>query len=181
MESWKTIKSKIAFKCKYFKVLEEDFMLPSGKKHKYYILKRSDYVVVVIKENNFLYLVSLYRYTTKARAFEFVAGAVEKNETPLIAAKKELREEAGIIAKKMKKIGWYYAYRGSSNQKGYVFLAEELKFGKQELEDLEKAGGMKVAKFKISEVKEMIKSGKIKDVDTIAAFNMFMLKWQKTK
>lgn len=176
MKSWKTIKSKVAYKCKYFKILEEDFMLPSGEKHKYFIVKEKDYVVVIAKKDSFLYLISLYRYTTKTRLFEFVAGAVEKNETPLIAAKKELREEAGITAKKMKKIGWYYAHRGTSSQRGYVFLAEELKFAKQELEDLEEAGGMKVVKFKISEVKEMIKTGKIKDVDTLSAFCLFMLK-----
>ena len=176
MKNWKTIKSKVAFKCKYFKVLDEDFMMPNKRRHRYYIIKRTDYVVVIAKEGNFLYLVSLYRYTTKSRASEFVAGAVEKNETPLIAAKKELREEAGVTANKIEKIGWYYGYRGSSDQKGHVFLAKDLKFNKQELEDLEKAGGMKVAKFKISEVKEMIRFGKIKDVDTIAAFNMFMLK-----
>ena len=178
MKNWKTIKSKVAFRCKYFKVLDEDFVMPNGKKHKYYIVKRTDYVVVIAKEDNFLYLVNLYRYTTKSKVPEFVAGAVEKNETPLVAAKKELREEAGIIANKMKKIGWYYGYRGSSNQKGHVFLAEDLKFNKQELEDMEKAGGMKVIKFRILEVKEMIRSGKIKDVDTIAAFCLFMLKYK---
>ncbi|MCK5466745.1 NUDIX hydrolase [Candidatus Parcubacteria bacterium] len=176
MKNWKTIKSKVAFKCKYMKVLEEDFLAPDKKKYKYYILKKNDYVVVVARENNFLYLINFYRYTTKSRDTEFVAGAVEKNETPLMAAKKELKEEAGIMANKIKKIGWYYAFRGSSDQKGHVFLAEDLKFCKQELEDLEKAGEMKVVKLKISELRKMIELGKIKDVDTVAAFNMFMLK-----
>lgn len=176
MKNWKTIKSKVVFKCKYLKILEEDFLTPDGKKHKYFILKKNDYVVVIAKDEKYFYLINFYRYTTKSRETEFVAGAVEKNETPLMATKKELKEGAGIIANKIKKIGWYYAFRGSSNQKGYVFLAEGLTFEKQKLEDLEKAGGMKVVKLKISELKKMIKLGKIKDVDTIAAFNMFMLK-----
>ena len=176
MKNWQTIKSKVAFECPYFKILDEDFLAPSGKKHKYHIMKRGDYVVVIAKEKNYFYLVELYRYTTKSRVPEFVAGAVEKNETPLQAAKKELREEAGITAKKIRKIGWYYAYKGCSDQKAHVFLAEDLKFGEQHLDDLEKDGGMKVKKFKISEIEKMIKSGKIKDVDTIAAFNIFRLK-----
>ena len=176
MKNWKTIKSKVAFKCKYLKILEEDFLTPNGKKHKYYILKRNDYVVVVVKEKNFLYLIEFYRYTTKARLFEFVAGIIENNETPLQAAKKELREEAGITAKKMKKIGWYYAYKGCSKQKAHIFLAEGLKFEKQKLEDLEKAGGMELVKFSISKIKKMIQSGEIKDSDTVAPFCLFMLK-----
>ncbi len=176
MKDWKTIKSKVAFKCKYLKILEEDFMTPDEKKHKYYILEKNDYVVVVAKDGIFLYVVNFYRYTTKTRSTEFVAGSVEKNETPLVAAKKELKEEAGIIADKIKKIGWYYGFRGSSDQKGHIFLAENLSLGEQKLEDLEKAGGMKVVKLKISELRKMIELGKIRDVDTIAAFNMFMLK-----
>ena len=176
MKNWQTIKSKVAFECPYFKIVEEDFLAPSKKKHKYYLLKRGDYVVVIAREKNCFYLVELYRYTTKSRAPEFVAGAVEKNETPLQAAKKELREEAGITAKKIKKIGWYFAYRGASDQKAHIFLAEDLKFGEQDLEEMESDEGMKVKKFRISELEEMIKSGKIKDVDTIAAFNLFRLK-----
>ncbi len=176
MKNWKTIKSKIAFKCPYLKILDEDFLTPSGKKYKYYILKRTDYVVVVAREKNFLYLVELYRYPLKLKSLEFVAGNIEKKESPLKAAKRELKEEAGITAKKIKKIGWYYAYKGCSNQKAHIFLAEDLKFGEQNLDNLEKEGGMKLKKFKISEVKEMIKSGKINDADTIAPFNIFMLK-----
>ena len=181
MESWKTIKSKVAFKCKYFKVLEEDFMLPCGKKHKYYILKGKSYVIVIAKEGDYFYLVEQYRYTIKSKLLAVVAGAIEKNEKPFMVAKRELKEEAGITAKKFKKLGWFYSNYGKSDQKAYVFLAEDLLFGKQEPDDLEKEGGIKLRKLKISEVKELIKSGKIKDLDTLSAFCLFMLKWQKIK
>ena len=178
MKEWKTIKSKVAFECKYLKILEEDFKMPNGKKHKYYILKRSDcYVIVIAKESDCFYLIEQYRYTTKSKLLQAVAGAVEKKETLLIAAKRELREEAGITAKKFRKLGWFYANYGISDQKAYVFLAEDLKFGKQKPDEIEKAGGIKRKKLKISEVKKLIKSGKIKDQDTLSAFCLFMLKY----
>ena len=177
MKNWKTIKSEVAFECKYLKILEEDFKTPNGKKHKYYILKRSDcYVIVIAKENDYFYLIEQYRYTTKSKLLQAVAGAVEKKETLLIAAKRELREEAGITAKKFRKLGWFYANYGISSQKAYVFLAEDLKFGKQKPDEIEKAGGIKRKKLKISEVKKLIKSGKIKDQDTLSAFCLFILK-----
>ena len=177
MKNWETIKSKIVFECKYMKVLEEDFLLPNREKHKYYILKRSRYYVVVIaKEDNCFYLIEQYRYTTKSKLLQAVAGAVEKKETLLQAAKKELKEEAGITAKKFRKLGWFYANYGISNQKAYVFLAEDLKLGKQKPDEIEKAGEIKRRKLKISEVKRLIKSGEIKDLDTLSAFCLFMLK-----
>ena len=81
MKNWETIKSKIVFECKYMKVLEEDFLLPNREKHKYYILKRSRYYVVVIaKEDNCFYLIEQYRYTTKSKLLQAVAGAVWTDE-----------------------------------------------------------------------------------------------------
>jgi len=170
------VKSKTAYECKYFKVLEEDFLTPNGKAHKYYILKRSDYVIVLAKKRDYIYLVEQYRYTTKSKLLEAVAGVIEKKEAPLKASKRELKEETGITAGKLKKLGWFYAYKGVSNQKAFVFLAEDLKFGKQTPDKLEREAGIKVVKLKISEVKNLIKSGKIKDCDTLSAFSLFMLK-----
>jgi len=176
MKSWKTVKTKTAYECKYFNILEEDFLTPSGKIYRYHIVKRNDYVIVLAREKDYIYLIEQYRYTTKSKLLQAVAGSIEKGETQLRAAKKELKEEAGITAGKFTKLGWFYAYYGCSNQKAFVFLAEDLKFGKQEPDDLEKEAGIKVVKLKISKVKELIKSGKIKDCDTLSAFSLFMLK-----
>ncbi len=176
MKSWKTVKSKVAYKCKYFKIIEEDFLAPSGKTHKWHILDTNDYVVVIAKENDYFYLIEQYRYTTKSKLLQVVAGSIEKKDMPLEAAKKELKEEAGITAKKFKKLGWYYAHYGCSSQKAYVFLAEDLLLGEQEPDELEEEAGIKIVKLKISKVKNLIKSGKIKDFDTLSAFSLFMLK-----
>lgn len=176
MKNWKTVKSKVAYECKYFKVLEEDFILPSGKSHRYYILDVKDYVIVIAKKEDSFYLIEQYRWTTKSKLLQAVAGAIEKGEIPLKAAKKELKEEAGITAKKFTKLGWFYSFYGSSNQKAYVFLAEDLKIGEQKPDNFEKEAGIKVVKLKISEVKNLIKSGKIKDFDTLSALCLYILK-----
>jgi len=178
MKNWKTIKSKVAFECKYFKVFEEDFFMPSGKKHKYYIVKEKDYAIVIAKEDNYFYLIEQYRYTTKSKLLAVVAGAIEIGYTPLATAKKELKEEAGITAKKFKKLGWFYAEYGKSGQKAHVFLAEDLEIGEQKPDDFEKEGGIRRIKLKISEVEKLIKSGRIKDHDTLSALCLFMLKYK---
>ncbi len=175
-KKWKTISSNLAYECKYLKIWDEDFSGTSGKVYKYYILDRKDYVIVIAKDKKYFYLIEQGRYTVKGKLLQVVAGAIEEGETPLFAARKELKEEAGIVAKKIKKLGWFYAYYGCSKQKAYVFLAEYPEFGKQELEGLEKEGGVEVKKMTISEIKKCIRTGKIKDADTLSAFNIFMLK-----
>lgn len=180
-KKWKTLRSRLAYECKYLSIREEDFTGSSGKVYKYYILDRKDYVIVIAKDKRHFYLIEQGRYTVKGKLLQVVAGAIEEGETPLSAAKKELKEEAGIVAGKIKKLGWFYAYYGCSDQKAFVFLAEDLKFGKQELEGLEEESGVELKKMTISEIKKCIRSGKIKDADTLSAFNLFMLKDKNLK
>jgi len=135
----KTLSSRVAYECKYMKIVEEDFTFDGGNIHKYYLVDRRDYVIVIAREGEYFYLIEQYRYTTKSRLIQVVAGAIEKGETSIEAARKELKEEAGITARKMKKIGWFYAYYGASDQVANVFLAQGLKFGKQDLKGSRKS------------------------------------------
>ncbi|MBW6440771.1 NUDIX hydrolase [Patescibacteria group bacterium] len=176
MKKWKTIKSKVVFDCKYLKIVEEDFLLSDKKSDKYFLVERLDFVVIIARNGNNLYLIKQSRYTTKIRLIEFVAGAIEKGETPLKAAKRELEEEAGIKAKKFQSLGWYWANKGCSKQKGYVFLAENLSFIEHRPDEIESEGEIETVSCKLSEVRKMIESGKIKDNDSLAAFSFFMLK-----
>jgi len=173
----KILRSRTAFSCKYLKVREEDFTFTGKKVHRYYILDRKNYVIVIARQGEYFYLVEQYRYPIRSNLIQVVAGSIEKGETPIQAARKELREEAGIKARRMKKIGWFYAYYGPSNQKAHVFFAEDLSFGKQDLKGLEKESDMKVKKYTLLEIKEMIKSNKIKDEDTLSAFCIYMVKY----
>lgn len=173
----KTLRSKIAYKCRYLRVIEEDFAFDGKRIHKYYLIDRSDYVIVLAKEGEWFYLIEQYRYTTKSHLIQVVAGAIENGETPVEAARKELKEEAGITAKKMKKIGWFYAYYGASGQKAHVYLAEGLKLGKQDLKGLEKECDVRVRKYTYAMIREMIRKNQIMDQDTLSAFAMYMIKY----
>lgn len=173
----RTLSSKVAYRCKYMRIIEEDFTFDGKIVHKYYLMDRSNYVIVIAKDEKYFYLIEQYRYTTKSRLLQVVAGAIEKGETPVRAARKELREEAGITAKEMKKIGWFYSYYGASDQKAHVFLAQGLKFGKQDLQGLEKESDVRLRKYSFLEIKKMIKNNKIKDKDTLSAFCIYMLKY----
>lgn len=173
----KILRSRVAYSCKYLRIIEEDFTFTGKNSHRYYLLDRSDYVIVIAKQGKYFYLVRQYRYPLKSELIQVVAGGIEKGETPIKAARKELREEAGITARKMEKIGWFYAYYGPSKQKAYVFFAQDLKFGKQDLKGLEKESDLIVKKYTLSEIKKMIKSNEIRDEDTLSAFCIYMLKY----
>ena len=77
-----------------------------------------------------------------------------------------------------KQIGCLEASKGRSDQKGYIYVAENLSFGEQELDAIEKESDTKIVKLKISEIPALIKNGKITDSHTIASFQLFMLNYK---
>lgn len=172
-EKWKKISSKLDYKAPYIEIFKEKIRLPDKKETDFYRLKKDDFVVIMPKEGNSVYTIEGYRFSIMAKSLEFPGGYLEKKETPLQAAKRELKEEAGITARKFTYLGWFYDYIAMSDMKGHVFLAEDLVLGKQNLEDVEQ--GMKVRKIKISDLVKAIRTRKIKNEATLKAFLFYLL------
>lgn len=178
MKKWEIVKSKVVHKNRYFSVVMEEFKLANGNLNKYYLLKSQDFVIIIAVQDGYIYLEGMDRYALRKRMIEIPMGNIEEGETPIQAAKRELKEETGIAAKTIKKLGYINTAKGRSNHKGIIFVAENLVFGEQKLDMMEKEGNMKVLKLKISEVEELIRCGKITDADTIASFYLFMLNYK---
>jgi len=157
----KKISEKVDYKCPYFEIVKKEFMLANKKRTSYYLLKRNSFVTVFVEDKGYTYLVEFFRFAINDQTLEFPAGMIEQDEKPLEAAKRELEEEAGIIAKKFIFLGWSYGLIGMSDLKNYVFLAKDLKFVRQKLDEAE--DGMKVRKIKISAIGNLIKKGKIRE------------------
>ena len=122
-------------------------------------------------------MVDLYRFSIRSMSLEFPAGLINAGEKPLEAAKRELEEEAGINAKKFTYLGWQYAFIGMSSDKAHIFLAEDIDFAKQNLDEAEL--GMKVRKIKISEIGNLIRTGKIRSEHTVNTYFRYLLNKKK--
>jgi ADP-ribose pyrophosphatase len=112
-------------------------------------------------------LIRQFRFAINKEIWEIPAGMLRKGEKPEVGAKRELKEETGYEARKIKKIGEFYFTPGHSNEYMYLFLTRELKKGEQSLEKGEKIKEVKI--FSKKEVLKMIKSRKIVDAKTILA------------
>ncbi|MCI6261030.1 NUDIX hydrolase [Pyramidobacter sp. SM-530-WT-4B] len=76
-------------------------------------------------EGRFL-LVRQFRYPLNAEIVEIPAGLMERGEEPLQSAQRELREETGYRASKWTPMPAIFSSPGFSDEKLFVFLAEEL-------------------------------------------------------
>ncbi len=79
--------------------------------------------MMAVDEKGRFLLVQQYRLPARTKMWEIPAGRLDKGETPLAAAKRELREETGYSAKKWKKLLAYYPSPGYVAEKMHVFAA----------------------------------------------------------
>lgn len=172
---WRKLKSKIIHKNFYFGVRVDDVLTPNGFKTKYFYVDKIGKSVSVLAEDKDgkIYLVGQTKYPPgNIYSWEIVAGGGEGSESLLQSAKRELREEAGLIAKKWISLGYYYPSGGTSNQIVYIYLAKDLKMIKSEPDPTEL---IKIRKETLANIIKMIKSNEITDGYTIIAVYKYLL------
>jgi 8-oxo-dGTP pyrophosphatase MutT (NUDIX family) len=171
----KKLTSRIVYENKWIKVREDNTELADGSKGVYGVVEKLDFALIIPFTGKHFYLVHQYRYPVEESFWEFPQGSHEQNPNidPKELALRELQEETGLIAKKIKPIGYLYAAYGMSNQGFHIFLAEEFTEGKQQLETTEQ--GLKVEKFSVSDFEKMIQNGEIKDAPTVSAYGLLKI------
>ena len=161
MASWRKVASKIIYQCPYFNILEDKVVKPNGSRGIYYVIdERGAVVIIALDAQNKVYLIREEKYIPGI-IWTIPAGNIEqRDKNHLFAAKRELKEETGVIAKQWTNLGEFLISPGRSNGKGDVFLAQELQERKQELDSTER---IKVVKIPFKEVVTMVQKGKIID------------------
>lgn len=165
--NWKTITKKILLENKFLSIWEEEVERPDGKRSTYYVNRREPFSIIIPFHAGKLYLTRQYRYSVASLSLEFPMGFVA-GKNPFETAKTELKEEAGITAGRLIEIGKFWVGVGKTDQMAYVYLAQDLDFGEQQLEDGE---FISIETYTISEVKTMIQKGEILDGPTIVSFH----------
>ena len=121
-------------------------------------------VIVPVFDDKTVALVKQYRHAAEKYLWEIPAGSLEKGENPKEGAARELEEEIGVSAKKIKKLSEFYVSPGFLSEKMFVFLATELMETAQNLEEDEL---IEIGKFTFQEAFQMIHRNEIEDAKTI--------------
>ena len=150
----------------------DDAQLPNGKPCKREIIEHSGgSCVLYVKENKVL-LVKQFRYAYGESLYEIPAGKLEKGEEPILAAARELEEEAGVKAKDLQLLYVMYPTPGYTNEKIYIYQAFDGENVESHLDDDE---FLDVVYLPVEEVKRMMQTGEIKDGKTLIALQAYLL------
>ncbi|HDF7063327.1 TPA: NUDIX hydrolase [Enterobacter hormaechei] len=150
----KTLESRQIYRNRWMSLKEDRILRANGSEGLYSVIEKDDFVVIIPVENDEIYLVEQYRYPLGQRTTELPQGSWEcsRDAAPEDVARGELKEET----------------QGYSAQGYHIYLATELTFTGQQLEEEEY--GLTVKKLKISAFAQLIRDGKITDATSVTAF-----------
>lgn len=161
-----TLNSQLIYEGKVVKVFKDSVELSTGKKSFREVVKHSGGVVILAVKGYKILLVKQFRYPLKEVMFELPAGKLEIGEDPFEAAKRELEEETGYCANKWTQLGYVYTSPGYSDEKLYLYKAEDLEFTHCHPDEGEI---IEAFEYSYEDVLKMVDNGEINDAKTLCA------------
>lgn len=161
----KTVSRKHIYSGNIISVESIGVLLPNGKEaSRDMVIHPGASVVIPISENNELYMVRQYRKPVEKELLELPAGKLDKGEDPEVCAKRELKEETGLEASKIKHILSIHTTPGFTNEILHMYAAVGLHEGEACADEDEFISSEKVP---INKLVEMILNHEITDAKSI--------------
>ncbi len=165
---WQKISSREVYDNPWINVRHEEVIKPNGETGVYGVahFKLLAAAVVPLDSEGNIWLVGQFRYTLNEYSWEIPMGGGDLKGDSLDAAKRELKEETGLIASKWTNLGRLHTSNSVTDEVGYMYLAEELTMGEAEPDETEI---LQLKKVTLIEAVRMVMDSEITDSLSIVA------------
>ena len=126
---WQPLESTWAFRSGFLSIRRDRCRLPDGRlsPDMYFMELRDFAMTVAITPGGEALLSREYKHGTSDVAYTLPAGFIEPGESPLAAARRELREETGHDGEHFEPLGEYFVFPSLSGARGNFFLARDVR------------------------------------------------------
>lgn len=164
---WKQLSSRKVYDNPWIEVYEDKVINPRGGENMYgkVIFKNIAIGIIPIDAELNTWIVGQYRYTLNEYSWEIPMGGGDKNVDALESAKRELKEETGLSARKWENIMRIHTSNSVTDEEGFIFLAQELEEGETAFDETE---DLAVKKITLKEAVHMVMGGNITDAISVA-------------
>ncbi len=155
----KIISQKTLFQAVHFSVKENILDFGNGVQRTHHDVYRNDAVSIFpVTETYDIYLIRQFRYLHNAEILEAIAGMADNKESPLITAARELKEEAGIVAKELVEFKTIALAGSIFKASQHFVLARNFSLNTAEPEETEK---ITLVKMSLGEAVQKVMTGEI--------------------
>lgn len=150
-----------------FSFASEEITLPNGRDTEMAMVRHPGSTAIVpLLDDQTVVMTRQYRHAIGDYILEVPAGTLDPGETPATCAARELEEETGYRAGKLKPLSMVHILPAYSDEKIHLFLAQGLAPSRQNLDADEI---IQVQKYPLRKILQMIEAGTITDGLTIIA------------
>lgn len=160
----KPLKQDYLYRGKIVSLRVDDAELPDGTTALREVVEHPGGVcVAALTDKEELLFVEQFRYPYMETVLELPAGKLEYGEDPFEAGKRELQEETGAAAENYRDLGKLYPTPGYCGEIIHMYLAENLTFSEQHLDEDE---FLEVRRIPLEEAFQMVMRNEIRDSKT---------------
>lgn len=160
--NWKTLSSETVYENPWLEISHREVINPAGKDGIYGVVKFKNKAlgIIPLDEEGYIYLVGQFRYALNEYSWEIPEGGGPLGEDMLDSAKRELKEETGLIAGNWTQLSRIHTSNSATDEEGFLFLAEGLSQSEAEPEETEE---LQVKRIHLSEAVDMVMRSEITD------------------
>ncbi|MCB0794025.1 MAG: NUDIX hydrolase [Flavobacteriales bacterium] len=165
---WRTLSRNQVYASPWIEVEHHEVIAPGGNAGTYGTVHFRNLAIGIVPLDEQLntWIVGQYRYPIQAYSWEIPEGGGDRSVPPLESAKRELREETGIIASSWTEIQRMDLSNSASDEHAILYVAQGLTFFDPEPDANEE---LQVEKLPFKELFLRVMNGEIKDSLTVAA------------
>jgi ADP-ribose pyrophosphatase len=120
-------------------------------------------VIIALPSPNEIVLVRQYRYAAGSDLWELPAGMIDPGETPGVAAARELHEETGYTAGRIRYLWAAYSTPGFCQELLHFYVAEDLTPGEQKQDEVEQ---IEVRTWRLEDAWNLVEADQLRDAKT---------------
>jgi ADP-ribose pyrophosphatase len=161
------IRSEKVYQGRAFGVRRDQVRLPNGQLAYLDVIEHVGSVALIpVDDRGTIWFVRQYRHSVGQMVLELPAGTLEAGEPPEEGAHREVREEIGMAAGQLLKIGEFFLAPGYSTEFMHIYLAMDLQQAPLPRDEDE---FLSVEAIPFEEAFRMVEQHKIQDAKTLAA------------
>jgi ADP-ribose pyrophosphatase len=127
LRAWKRLGTRALYRQAHIVVREDALELPDGREKVYPVMALGASVgILPFLPDDRVILVRQYRHVTQDFSWEIPGGGILPGEPPEEAAQRELREEAGYRAGRLRRLGGFWPNNAYLDEVIYIFVADRL-------------------------------------------------------
>ena len=171
---WSTKSKAVPYENPWIRIEHHEVINPAGKDGIYGLVRYKNHAIgiVPIDAEGYTYLVGQYRYALDRYSWEIPEGGCPVGTDTLETARRELKEETGLVAASWQQIMEFHLSNSVSDEWGVAYVARDLRQESAEPEDTE---DLKLRRVPLREAIDMTLDGRITDALSILALQRVRL------